>query len=172
MPAAEMGFGPAPPATVPKPPYNLCLRWGRNFTHQFKNEEVVDEALFHMKVAELERFQSLEPNSKMNPQDMTESSWSLDIDIATFHIMLMLADKQGNVTVLSLKKQKKPSKQVPLNMGLKLFGNQGTEAVLKELNQIHMMTTFLPTDPSILLAAEKRGALKSLLFWRKSAPEK
>jgi Reverse transcriptase (RNA-dependent DNA polymerase) len=54
--------------------------------------------------------------------------------------------------------------QYNMKKGIKMFGEAGTDAVLKELKQLHDKNTFQPKMPSTLTAAEKSAALQCLMF--------
>ena len=47
-----------------------------------------------------------------------------------------------------------------LKKGLKLFGQEGKNAVQKEMQQHHDMETYYPVDPSKLSYNDKRGPLR------------
>jgi hypothetical protein len=51
-----------------------------------------------------------------------------------------------------------------MKTGIKLFGQAGTDAVLKELQQLHDRDAIEPQDPDSLTEDEKREALPYLMF--------
>ena len=50
-----------------------------------------------------------------------------------------------------------------LKKGLKVFGEQGKEAMKTELKQHHDMKVYHPVDPTIITYPQKKGALQSLM---------
>ena len=54
--------------------------------------------------------------------------------------------------------------QYNLKAGLKHFGEKGIAAAKGELNQLHVMDTWVPEDLTMLSRAEKLKALSSLMF--------
>ena len=54
--------------------------------------------------------------------------------------------------------------QYSMKKSIKLFGEKGEEATLKELKQIHDMDTYTPITASDLTYEQKRKALSALLF--------
>jgi hypothetical protein len=54
--------------------------------------------------------------------------------------------------------------QHTMKKGLKLFGDEGTEAVLTELKQLHDRKVMVPEDPDELSKEDKEGALEYLMF--------
>ena len=54
--------------------------------------------------------------------------------------------------------------QYSMKKGIKLFGEKGEEATLKELKQIHDMDTYTPIAASDLTYEQKRKALSALFF--------
>jgi len=57
--------------------------------------------------------------------------------------------------------------QYILQKGLKKFKERGSEAAIKELDQLHKQNCFTPVDVSSLTAAEKRKAQEALMFLTK-----
>ena len=51
-----------------------------------------------------------------------------------------------------------------MKTGLKLFGEAGTDAVIKELRQLHEREALEPKNPDYMTKEEKRGALPYLMF--------
>jgi hypothetical protein len=51
-----------------------------------------------------------------------------------------------------------------LQKGLKLFGEAGSKAAGKELDQLHSRNCFSPRDISTMTDEEKRKALEALMF--------
>ena len=51
-----------------------------------------------------------------------------------------------------------------LKAGLKHFGEKGIAAAKGDLNQLHVMDTWVPEDPTMLSRAEKVKALSYLIF--------
>ena len=56
------------------------------------------------------------------------------------------------------------SKKFSLMDGLKNFGDPEEKYSVKELNQIHYITTFIPLDPNKLTIEDRIKALSSLMF--------
>ena len=56
------------------------------------------------------------------------------------------------------------SQQHSLKRGMKLFGNRGAEAVLAELEQMHLMQTFEPQLYESLTPKQRHQALESLMM--------
>ena len=56
------------------------------------------------------------------------------------------------------------SKQFSLMDGLNNFGDPEEKYSVKELNQIHYITTFIPLDPNKLTIEDRIKALSSLMF--------
>jgi len=54
--------------------------------------------------------------------------------------------------------------QLSLRQGLKVFGERGEAAALKEVTQLHDMSAFFPRDPKSLTREERVKALSSLIF--------
>jgi Reverse transcriptase (RNA-dependent DNA polymerase) len=54
--------------------------------------------------------------------------------------------------------------QYSMNKGLKLFGNKGTEAVRKEMEQLDKMSVLEPISPSDLTLSEREKVLEYLMF--------
>ncbi len=54
--------------------------------------------------------------------------------------------------------------QLSLKQGLKVFGERGEAAALKEVTQLHDMSAFFPRDPKSLTREERVKALSSLIF--------
>ena len=54
--------------------------------------------------------------------------------------------------------------QFSLKADLKKYGNPGYKASVKDLTQIHDMTTFIPLDPKKLTIEDIIKALSSLMF--------
>jgi hypothetical protein len=54
--------------------------------------------------------------------------------------------------------------QYSMNKGLKLFGNKGTEAVRKEMEQLDKMSVLEPINPSDLTLSEREKVLEYLMF--------
>jgi hypothetical protein len=54
--------------------------------------------------------------------------------------------------------------QYNLKLGLRKFGTQGENVVLKEMTQLHIMDTWTPMDAGKLLREQRMRALPSLLF--------
>lgn len=50
-----------------------------------------------------------------------------------------------------------------LTKGLKLFGQDGKNAVQKEMQQHHDMETYFPVDPSKLSYNDKKGAVEAMV---------
>ena len=53
--------------------------------------------------------------------------------------------------------------------GLSHFGEKGIAAAKDELNQLQVMYTWLPEDPTMLSTAEKVKALSSLMFLKEKS---
>jgi hypothetical protein len=54
--------------------------------------------------------------------------------------------------------------QCNVKHGLKLFGERGVDAVLKEVQQLHDQDVVEPLAPNILTKEDKRSALSYLMF--------
>jgi hypothetical protein len=54
--------------------------------------------------------------------------------------------------------------QHSVKKGLKLFGDAGAAAVIKELNQLHTLKVITPVAPNLLSKEDKAGALQYLMF--------
>ena len=54
--------------------------------------------------------------------------------------------------------------QYYVSKGLKIFGDKGVQAVLKELNQLHERMVMEPVDADKLSPGQKRAALQYLMF--------
>lgn len=54
--------------------------------------------------------------------------------------------------------------QYSLKKGLREFGEQGVEAVLKELKQLHVRKVIAPVKGDVLSRAERKAALEYLMF--------
>ena len=54
--------------------------------------------------------------------------------------------------------------QYSVKAGLEKFGEQGQQAVTKELSQIHNMNRMVPLDATTLTTRQKRHAVSSLMF--------
>ena len=54
--------------------------------------------------------------------------------------------------------------QVSLRKGIRLWGDKGREAAMKEMTQLHDMSAFFPRDPKSLTREERIKALSSLIF--------
>jgi hypothetical protein len=57
--------------------------------------------------------------------------------------------------------------QHSMKKGLREFGTEGTEAVLKELEQLHSRNVMEPKDPKTMTFMEKKRALEYLMFLKK-----
>jgi len=51
--------------------------------------------------------------------------------------------------------------------GLELFGDDGVEALSRELHQVHDQDVFIPEDPRTLSIEDHRAALEYLMFLKK-----
>jgi len=76
------------------------------------------------------------------------------------HLHLINADLQHPMNHISLT-------QYNVKKGLKLFGQDGVDAVLKEVQQLHDRDVLLPKDPQMLTPQEKSSALTYLMFLKK-----
>jgi hypothetical protein len=54
--------------------------------------------------------------------------------------------------------------QHSMKKGIKLFGDAGIEAVLKELKQLHDRKVLEPTDATEMTKEAKKAALQYLMF--------
>ena len=54
--------------------------------------------------------------------------------------------------------------QYSLRSGLKVLGDRGDNAVVKELSTIHDMDTFTPVDAENMTLEERKPAISSLMF--------
>jgi Reverse transcriptase (RNA-dependent DNA polymerase) len=54
--------------------------------------------------------------------------------------------------------------QYSMKKGIQMFGKKGTDAVLKELKQLHDKETFNPVDPETIGPEDRRGALPCLMY--------
>jgi hypothetical protein len=61
--------------------------------------------------------------------------------------------------------------QHSMKKGLKLFGEAGTAAVLKELKQLHDLKVLEPTDANEMTPLEKKRSLQYLMFLKKKRDE-
>jgi hypothetical protein len=57
--------------------------------------------------------------------------------------------------------------QFGVNKGIKLFGQDGVDAVLKELSQLHNRKVVVPEDPKQLTREQKHKALQYLMFLKR-----
>eukprot|EP00957_Ditylum_brightwellii_P004525 343735-Ditylum_brightwellii.AAC.1 len=57
--------------------------------------------------------------------------------------------------------------QYHVSKGLKIFGKEGTEAVMKELKQLHERSVLDPKDPNKLSEEEETVSLQNLMFLKK-----
>jgi hypothetical protein len=57
--------------------------------------------------------------------------------------------------------------QFGVNKGIKLFGQDGVDAVLKELSQLHNRKVVIPEDPKQLTREQKHKALQYLMFLKR-----
>ena len=48
--------------------------------------------------------------------------------------------------------------------GLKVFGDRGTKAATKEVDQLHQRTCFTPMDIGALTPSERKKAMEALMF--------
>jgi hypothetical protein len=62
--------------------------------------------------------------------------------------------------------------QLSMKQGLKAFGDQGREAVLSEIKQLHDRGVIQPKSPSTMSIQDKRDALEYLMFLKKRGAEK
>lgn len=57
--------------------------------------------------------------------------------------------------------------QHSMKRGIKVFGNAGIDAVLKELQQLHNCKVLEPKDVLALSQSDKKAALQYLMFLKK-----
>ena len=57
--------------------------------------------------------------------------------------------------------------QFSLKAGLKKFGEQGKQAVTKELKQLHDMVTYVPMDVSKMTKEQRKYDMQLLIFLTK-----
>jgi hypothetical protein len=79
------------------------------------------------------------------------------------HICHYVMDHTANAIALAQQGQL-TKKHYSLKAGLKHFGSRGSNAVTKELSQLHAMQCFRPCDPNTLTRDDRRNALSSLMF--------
>lgn len=103
--------------------------------HRFKLMREHAAALEKMKECEFHYTNFLRVN--IDTQQEEDPELDAAMPKIAHRVMLQLATKQGMI-------KPPPGTQVPIKQGLRAFGERGTEAVGKELLQIHLKNTFTP----------------------------
>jgi hypothetical protein len=153
-----------------------------HFEVQPENEEIVNEGITMEDIAAIEE-QVPDHNTKRNngnPQQMFEDANEVEHDINN-DINNAMDNKYGEQTSEYNLRPCKPRDyshlhailehtaltQYGLKQGLREFGKEGTEAVRKELLQLHERDVFTPIKADELTKNERHNVLPSLMFLKR-----
>jgi hypothetical protein len=88
----------------------------------------------------------------------------MNIEYGSNEAMLILARFIQDITMNVNEHGASFAQQYMLQKGLKVFGNKGHKALIKEINQLHKRTCFAPLKVNEMKHSERKKAQMALMF--------